>query len=35
MIDFNNPTFVADPYEQLKELREFGKPIWHRECRYF
>jgi cytochrome P450 len=29
MIDFNNPTFVADPYEQLKALREFGKPVWH------
>ena len=35
MIDFNNPTFVADPYEQLKELREFGKPIWHEGMQIF
>ncbi len=35
MIDFNNPTFVADPYEQLKELREFGKPVWHEEMQIF
>ena len=35
MIDFNNPTFVADPYEQLKELREFGKPVWHEGMQIF
>ena len=35
MIDFNNPTFVADPYEQLKELREFGKPVWHEGMQMF
>ena len=35
MIDFNNPTFVADPYEQLKELRAFGKPIWHEGMQIF
>ena len=35
MIDFNNPTFVADPYEQLKELREFSKPIWHEGMQIF
>ncbi len=35
MIDFNNPTFVADPYEQLKALREFGKPVWHEEMQIF
>jgi cytochrome P450 len=35
MIDFNNPTFVADPYEQLKALREFGKPVWHQGMQIF
>ena len=35
MIDFNNPTFVADPYEQLKELRAFGKPAWHEGMQIF
>jgi cytochrome P450 len=35
MIDFNNPTFVTDPYEQLKELREFGKPVWHEGMQIF
>jgi len=35
MIDFNNPTFVADPYEQLKALREFGKPVWHEGMHIF
>ena len=35
MIDFNNPTFVADPYEQLKELRKFGKPVWHEGMQIF
>ena len=35
MIDFNNPTFVADPYEQLKVLREFSKPVWHEGMQIF
>jgi cytochrome P450 len=35
MIDFNNPIFVADPYEQLKALREFGKPVWHEGMQIF
>jgi cytochrome P450 len=35
MIDFNNPAFVADPYEQLKELRQFGKPVWHEGMQIF
>jgi len=35
MIDFNNPTFVADPYEQLKALREFDKPVWHEGLQIF
>ena len=29
MIDFSDPTFVANPYLGLSELREFGKPVWH------
>lgn len=29
MIDFSNPAFVEDPYDGLRELRSFGKPIWH------
>ena len=35
MIDFNNPTFVADPYEQLRALREIGKPVWHEGMQIF
>ena len=35
MIDFNNPTFVANPYEQLKALREIGKPVWHEGMQIF
>ncbi|NBR64855.1 MAG: cytochrome P450 [Micrococcales bacterium] len=29
MIDFQDPAFVLDPYPQLKELRQLGKPVWH------
>ena len=29
MLDFNDPAFIADPYAGLKELRSFGKPVWH------
>ena len=29
MLDFNDPSFMADPYAGLKQLREFGKPVWH------
>jgi cytochrome P450 len=35
MIDFNNPIFVAKPYEQLKALREIGKPVWHEGMQIF
>jgi cytochrome P450 len=35
MIDFNSPTFVANPYEQLKALREIGKPVWHEGMQIF
>lgn len=29
MLDFNDPAFIVDPYAGLKELRSFGKPVWH------
>ncbi len=29
MIDFSDPTFVANPYPGLSELRSYGKPMWH------
>jgi len=35
MIDFTDPAFVEDPYEDLAELRKFGKPIWHEELQMF
>ncbi len=35
MIDFNNPSFVADPYEALKSLRLHGQPIWHEQMQIF
>lgn len=35
MIDFNDPAFVADPYAGLKELRSFGKPVWHEDLGIF
>ncbi len=35
MIDFNNPAFVADPYEALKSLRLHGQPIWHEQMQIF
>ncbi len=34
-IDFKDPDFIANPYSQLKELREFGKPVWHEELGMF
>lgn len=29
MIDFQNPSFIEDPYPALQELRGHGKPVWH------
>lgn len=29
MINFDDATFVANPYPSLKELRSIGKPVWH------
>lgn len=35
MIDFNDPDFVENPYPALKELRQFGNPVWHEELNMF
>ena len=35
LIDFKDPEFIANPYPQLKMLREFGKPVWHEELGMF
>jgi cytochrome P450 len=29
MINFSDPSFIANPYPELKELRQAGKPVWH------
>jgi len=29
MIDLTSPSFIADPYPALAELRKEGKPVWH------
>ena len=35
MIDFTNIDVINDPYPQLQELRQIGKPIWHSELNVF
>lgn len=35
MIDFADPDFVENPYPALKELRQYGKPVWHDELNMF
>jgi hypothetical protein len=35
MIKFSDPAFVENPYPALKELRAFGKPVWHEEVGMF
>ncbi len=35
MINFSDPDFVENPYPALKELRAFGKPVWHEEVGMF
>ena len=35
MIDFNEPNFVADPYPELDQLRQDGKPVWHEGLQIF
>jgi cytochrome P450 len=35
MIDFNDPTFVSNPYPALKELRAQGQPVWHEGMQIF
>lgn len=35
MINFSDPSFIENPYPQLKELRQVGKPVWHEELGIF
>lgn len=35
MLDITSPEFISDPYPQLKELRKFGKPVWHEDLGVF
>lgn len=35
MIDFSDPHFVADPYPELEQLRQYGKPVWHEGLQMF
>jgi cytochrome P450 len=35
MINFQDPEFLADPYPELAQLRQVGKPIWHEELGIF
>lgn len=35
MINFSDPSFVANPYPELKELRQSGQPVWHEELGIF
>ena len=35
MIDFKDLHTIENPYPALKELRAFGKPVWHEELQLF
>jgi cytochrome P450 len=35
IIDFKDSAFINDPYPVLKELRKFGRPVWHEELGLF
>ena len=35
MIDFKDLAFIENPYPALKELRSFGKPVWHEDLNMF
>ena len=35
MIDFNEPNFISDPYPELDQLRQYGKPSWHEGLHMF
>jgi cytochrome P450 len=35
MIDFNDASFIENPYPALAELRKAGKPVWHEEAEIF
>ena len=35
MLDFNDDTFIENPYPALAELRKLGKPVWHEGAQMF
>jgi cytochrome P450 len=35
MIDFNDASFIENPYPALAELRKAGRPVWHDEAGIF
>lgn len=35
MINFNDKSFIENPYPDLAKVREVGKPIWHEETNMF
>jgi cytochrome P450 len=35
MLNFNDKSFITDPYPELAKLRKVGKPIWHEETQMF
>ena len=35
MIDFSDSSFMENPYPQLKELRQAGKPVWDEKSGMF
>ena len=35
MLDFNDDTFIENPYPALAELRKIGKPVWHEGAQMF
>lgn len=35
MLDFNDASFLADPYPELAQVRAFGHPVWNEELGIF
>jgi cytochrome P450 len=35
MLDFNDDSFIENPYPALAELRKVGKPVWHEGAQMF
>jgi cytochrome P450 len=35
MLDFNDDSFIENPYPALAELRKIGKPVWHDGAQMF